>query len=340
MKIIVIITAFRTASILALSPCHLPVSGSNMCFKDIKVLAQRTIVPSRGICLRHQYNTALQLFKPFGQEEKASISTIKLSHPKLNTRRQLELTDFFRLTPDAHLASLVFLGSTAVMLRFKTTAKFVESMLMLLPCASWKDPPEFAPLSIGNWVIHLAVHSVSLELAGGFYTLMKQSSDDGEKRTYRGFFAVYALSFVQSFLTITSHSLIGVNHGLCDSMENAFRACVRTGTFGTGLSVAVGPWTLIPIFAGVSIDKIGHGNWAGRILSLFSLYKYFSTKELPSLFPFLYLTVAFFGVSLNLLRVNLDSNMVHCAIAVILYVIFGGMGFLLNRKIKRESVIV
>mmetsp|Transcript_24126 Transcript_24126/g.50519 ORF Transcript_24126/g.50519 Transcript_24126/m.50519 type:complete len:338 (-) Transcript_24126:102-1115(-) len=337
MKIIIIITALRMASILALSPCHLPVSRLNLCFKDIKVLSQRNVLPSRGICLQHQYNTALQSSKP---EQEASTNTIKPSHLKLNTRRRLELTNFFRLAAKAHLASLAFFAATQVMLRLKTAAKFVESLLILLPCASWKNAPNFEPLSIVNWAFHLVVHAVSLELAGGFYALMKQSTDDGEKRTYRGFFAVYALSFIQSFFTLSAHGLIGVNQGLGDIMENVFRACVRTGIFGTGLSATVGPWTLIPIFAGVSIDKIGYGNWAGRILSSFTLYKYFSTKELPSLLPYLYVAAALLGIVLKLLGLNLETNMAHCAVAMILYVIFGGMAFLLNQKIKRERVIV
>ena len=127
-------------------------------------------------------------------------------------------------------------------------------------------------------------------------------------------------------------------------MENVFKACIRTAYVGTGLSVAVGPWTLIPIFAGVSFDKIGYGNWVGRILGWFSLYKYFSTKELPSLFPYLNLSVAFLGISLVLLlRPNPESIMseiVHGTVAMILTVLFGGMALLLNQKIKRESVIV
>jgi len=315
-----------------------------MCFKDIKVLAQRNIVPSRAIRLHHQYNTALLSFKPCEPEKEASTNTIKPSHPKLNTRRQLEFTDFFRLTPTTHLASLVFLGATTVMLRFKTPAKFVGSLVMLLPCASWKNASKIEPLSIVNWANHLVLHAISLELAGGFYTLLKQSSDDGEKKIYRGFFAVYGMGVVQSFFTLCAHSLIGVNQGLDKSMENVFKACICTNSFGTGLSVAVGPWTLIPIFAGVSFDKIGYGNWAGRILGSFSLYKYFSTKELPTLFPYLYLSVGLLGIaSVVLLRPTFESAMsdiVHGTLAMNLNVIFGGMALLLNRKIKRESVIV
>lgn len=105
--------------------------------------------------------------------------------------------------------------------------------------------------------------------------------------------------------------------------------------------MTAGPWTLLPVFAGVNLGAVGFHNWMGRILATFSIYKYF-VPELPALF-----TVSFIGLSTipNLLAQILQTTLKvggpynqsdanHVLVACMLGVFSMSMAFSLNRKAK------
>ena len=84
--------------------------------------------------------------------------------------------------------------------------------------------------------------------------------------------------------TTISHAFIGANRSLEYIFGNCFIALQRTFVFGTGLSVSLGPWALLPVFAGVNLGVVGYDNWVGRSLATYTLYKHLDSKDLPSLF--------------------------------------------------------
>lgn len=280
------------------------------------------------------------------EEISADLVTVSRSKEK---KRRLDLTDIFRLPGKIHLAWLAFFGTASLTLRFQPAAKFIESLLNFFPCARWEDPFKVEALSAANWVVHWILNAVSIELFASFYSLMKKSTNAKEKKIYKGFCAVYAIGCIQSILTTLAHGVIGVNTNLEESLENMFRACLRTMIIGSGVSVAIGPWTLLPIFAGVSFNKIGFGNWAGRLLAMHSMSKYLFSKELPVLFKCLYpcvplVTPVYKKISqqLNMHRdsglMNLHSEGYHINVATLLVIIFGGMVFSLNKTLNDRKM--
>jgi hypothetical protein len=72
--------------------------------------------------------------------------------------------------------------------------------------------------------------------------------------------------------------MIGVNESIELLLFRWFVVLLQTFAFGAGLSSAIGPWSMIPIFVAASLDLIGfdgQGKWSGRLLATFTAYMHF-----------------------------------------------------------------
>ena len=72
--------------------------------------------------------------------------------------------------------------------------------------------------------------------------------------------------------------MIGVNESIELLLFRWFMVLLQTFAFGAGLSSAIGPWSMIPIFVAASLDLIGfdgQGKWSGRLLATLSAYMHF-----------------------------------------------------------------
>ncbi|EJK61467.1 hypothetical protein THAOC_18039 [Thalassiosira oceanica] len=237
------------------------------------------------------------------------------------------------------------------LLSFEPVGKLAHSVLSKLPCASW-DPIEFHPLGALNWAVHAVLLVFALELPGSFFTLMSKSDDAREKRAYRGFFLAYSLAYAHSIMTTMSHAFIRSNEPLERVFHNMFAGLLRTFIFGTGLSVKLGPWALLPVFVGVNHGALGYSTWAGRGLATYTIYKHLASKELPSTFKYFFvafnvapamigkvwqaLTKELFGDTvpeLLVMKGKIQSDAAHLLVAVVIAAISGGMALSLNRKV-------
>lgn len=254
---------------------------------------------------------------------------------------------FFRLSPKVHATSFALWSSLFGILSFELVAKIAHSALSTLPCATWKAL-EFSPLSAWNWAIHAIIVVFSLELTGSFFTLMRQSQsndDVQETQVYKGFLGAYSLTYVHSMTTTLSHAFIGANTSLAFMLDNWFHAFLRTFIFGTGLSVKLGPWILLPVFAGVNLGIVGYGNWAGRGLATYTIYKHLSSKELPSLFKYMFISFNVVPMALTtalgaLIKTEGTSDMAHFLVAGTIAIFSGGMVFSSNQKVHvRETMM-
>ena len=189
----------------------------------------------------------------------------------------------FRQPLAIHATSIALWTALVGLLSFAPAAKLAHNSLSALLPASL-EPRVSQPLSALSWVLHVIVFAFSLEMQAAFSSLMHQSDDIHKKRAYKGFSAAYSLSYFQSIATMISHAFIGANRSLEYIFSNCFTALLRTLIFGTGLSVSLGPWTLLPVFAGVNLGVIGYDNWVGRGLATYTLYKHLASEELPSMF--------------------------------------------------------
>mmetsp|Transcript_31780 Transcript_31780/g.75847 ORF Transcript_31780/g.75847 Transcript_31780/m.75847 type:complete len:273 (+) Transcript_31780:91-909(+) len=196
----------------------------------------------------------------------------------------------FLLSPKAHAASTALWFALFGLLSFEPVGKFAHSGLSMLPCASW-DPIKFHPLGALNWAAHAVLFAFALELPGSFFSLMRKSDDAKEKRAYRGFFLAYSLAYAHSIMTTMSHAFIESNEPLEEVLHNVFLGLLRTFIFGTGLSVKLGPWALLPVFVGVNLGTVGYSTWTGRGLATYTIYKHLASKELPSTFKYLFVAL-------------------------------------------------
>ena len=249
----------------------------------------------------------------------------------------------FRLPLAIHATSIALWTALVGLLSFAPAAKLAHNSLSALLRASL-EPRTFKPLGALNWVLHAVVFAFSLEMQAAFSLLMHQSDDIHKKRAYKGFAAAYSLSYFQSIATMISHAFIGTNRSLEYIFSNWFTALLRTLIFGTGLSVSLGSWTLIPVFAGVNLGVVGYDNWVGRGLATYTLYKHLASEELPSLFKSWYvcLNVLPFlsSIILGLKEgvVYTDAN--HTLVTAALAIISGGMVSSLNQRVNvGESII-
>jgi len=243
--------------------------------------------------------------------------------------------EVFLVSPQIHGGLLAFWGSVVPLLRFEPVTKTMESLLLLLPVAAKQDASIIEPVCFENWICHFIVLALSIELATGFYSLMHRSKDSREKKLYRGLFAVYALSFIQSNFAMWSHTLIGVNTKLENLLYNYFKAFIKTGIFGTGCAVTLGPWSLIATFVGVLLQKIDFTNWTGRFLATFTLATY-CRKELPNRFKISYFSLLLMPLFIGILPEY--SELAHTVATALLCVIFSQMVLSLNRKILADSI--
>ena len=250
------------------------------------------------------------------------------------------MTNFFQLSPrtQIHAASFAFFFASVGLLSVEPVARVVLDVLSMLPIASWATV-KVGPLGASNWVVHLILHAISLELPYGFYSLMRKSDSIQKKRIYKGFFAAYAVAYFQSFFTLLSHAFIVRNTPLEEMLDILFKAMLRTYVFGTGVSAHWGAWALVPIFVGVNMGVVGYGNWFGRVLALFSIYKYF-IPEIPPLFRYSFLGLNFSPALIFSVFVEAPgpgaryTDLVHTLTAVLLTTLSGAMAFSLNRKVK------
>lgn len=250
-----------------------------------------------------------------------------------------QMTNFFKQSPrtQIHAASFAFFFASVGLLSVEPVARVVLNVLSMLPCASWA-PLKFDPLGASNWVVHFIIHAISLELPYGFYSLMRKSDSIQKKRIYKGFFAAYAVAYFLSFFTLLSHAFIVRSTPLEEMLDILFKACLRTYIFGTGVSVQWGAWALVPIFVGVNMGVVGYGNWFGRVLSLFSIYKYF-IPEIPPLFRYSFLGLSFSPALIFSVFVEapgpgaLYTDLMHTLVALMIAMLSGAMAFSLNRKV-------
>jgi len=272
----------------------------------------------------------------------SEVSAAKESDPKAPSTREVETSDFLRLSPKWHVASVAAFVAGAGLLHVEPVAKCVERLLLRVPCASWDPATRLHPLSAANWVAHVIMQVFALELAGGFFSLMRRSGNDAAKKTYTGYFVVYAAAYAYSLLTMFSHAVIGVNATLEHVLANWFVCVMRTASiFGSGLAVAIGPWTLLPVFAGVNIGLVGYDTWLGRVLATLSVYKYF-VSEIPALFRYSFLGMSVVPAMIaQILRwkLNVDdpyteSDGNHILVASVLVLFSVTMSYSLNRKVK------
>ena len=157
-----------------------------------------------------------------------------------------------------------------------------------------------------------------------------------------GYFVVYAAAYAYTLLTMFSHAVIGVNATLERVLGNWFVCALRTASiFGSGLAVAIGPWTLLPVFAGVNIGLVGFDTWLGRVLAMLSVYKYF-VPQIPALFRYSYLGMSVVpAMVVKILRrqLNVDDpythhDAKHILVASVLGLFSATMSYSLNRKVK------
>lgn len=257
----------------------------------------------------------------------------------------------FLVSPKTHATSTALFFALFGLLSFEPVGKLAHSVLFKLPCASW-DPIEFHPLGALNWAVHAVLLVFALELPGSFFTLMSKSDDAREKRAYRGFFLAYSLAYAHSIMTTMSHAFIRSNEPLERVLHNMFAGLLRTFIFGTGLSVKLGPWALLPVFVGVNHGALGYSTWAGRGLATYTIYKHLASKELPSTFKYFFvafnvapamigkvwqaLTKELFGDTvpeLLVMKGKIQSDAAHLLVAVVIAAISGGMALSLNRKV-------
>lgn len=183
------------------------------------------------------------------------------------------------------------------------------------------------------------------------HALMKQSNCGIQRKVYKGFYAAYALAASYSMLDILSHGMIGINNSLEESLNVLFTTCLTTFIIGTGLSAAVGPWTLIPVFVAVLFDLIGirdnmygcayhhvgdAGKWAGRLLAAFTIYEHFKgfSVTFGILISCVGAVVPILTIVYNALNIEHDSDTSHVISAFVLDLIFGAMVYMLNNKVK------
>lgn len=247
-----------------------------------------------------------------------------------------QMTNFFKLSPrtQIHAASFAFFFASVGLLSVEPVARVVLNVLSMLPCASWA-PLKFDPIGASNWVVHFIILAISLELPYGFYSLMRKSDSIQKKRIYKGFFAAYAVAYFQSFFTLLSHAFIAHSTQLEEMLDILFKACVRTYIFGTGVSVQWGAWALVPTFVGVNMGVVGYGNWFGRVLALFSMYKYF-IPEIPPLFRYSFFGLAGAPLALTIFIKApgaLYTDLMHTLVALMIAMLSGAMAFSLNRKV-------
>jgi len=311
-------------------------------FQTIPVIPRKVSVHNKLFAVVSEISSlkgATNTIAPSKRTDDGGIESCIIQDRKNNGTTKLRVSEFFRVPPQIHIGFLAMFGIFSMMLRFEPVEKSVESILFILPFVSKWEPLKFAPLTIVDWVIHVIIHAMSIEIMFSFYSLMHRSNDLRVKRMYRGLFGVYVVGFIQTLFTMLSHTLIGANARLENALDICFKALVQTGIFGTGLSVALGPWSLIPVFAGVCSGKIMYGNWSGRLLATFSLSKYFD-KDLPALFKYSYYYLSFVPILVTKLlgqKGYSDIAHSHIIITAILCLPFSGMALSLNRKLKLED---
>ncbi|EJK77099.1 hypothetical protein THAOC_01092 [Thalassiosira oceanica] len=278
-----------------------------------------------------------------------------LCKEKTRRRRRSQEGQLFLLSPKAHAASTALWFALFGLLSFEPVGKFAHSGLSMLPCASW-DPIKFHPLGALNWAAHAVLFAFALELPGSFFSLMRKSDDAKEKRAYRGFFLAYSLAYAHSIMTTMSHAFIESNEPLEEVLHNVFLGLLRTFIFGTGLSVKLGPWALLPVFVGVNLGTVGYSTWTGRGLATYTIYKHLASKELPSTFKYLFVALnvtpvmvgkiwqallkELFGDNvpeLLVMKEKIHSDVAHLLVAVVMTVISGGMALSLNRKVSASD---
>jgi len=248
-----------------------------------------------------------------------------------------QVTNFFKLSPKTqiHAASFAFFMASVGLLSVEPVARLVLDVLSMLPCASW-TALKFDPVGALNWVVHSVLLVTSLELPYGFFLLMSKSDSIHKKRIYNGFFAAYVVAYFQSFFTMLSHVFIAHNTPLEEMLDILFKVCLQTFIFGTGVSVQWGAWALVPTFVGINMGVVGYGNWVGRALSLFSIYKHF-IPEIPPLFRYSYLSLVFIPVFTKILLKTPGAqytDLTHTLVALIIAMSGSAMAFSLNRKVK------
>ncbi|EJK72620.1 hypothetical protein THAOC_05832 [Thalassiosira oceanica] len=176
------------------------------------------------------------------------------------------------MSPKAHAASTALCFALFGLLSFEPVGKLAHSVLSMLPCASW-EPIKFHPLGALNW----AAHAILLAI-----------------------------------MTTMSHVFIGSNEPIERVFHNMFKGLLRTFIFGTGLSVKLGPWVLLPVFVGVN-----HG------------------AELPTTFKYLYIALIMIPAMIGNGFVQSDAT--HLLGAVVIAAISGGMALSLNRKVLMDG---
>ena len=261
----------------------------------------------------------------------------------------VEITDILRLSPSTHLAWFALFGATLAFLRTVATFKVADDFLILGSGSSGFI--KLAPLCAANWVAHVAIFQFSLELAAGMHALMKQS-----KHEYKGFFAAYALATVHSLMVILSHGMIEVNESIELLLFRWFEVLLQTFIFGAGLSSAVGPWSMIPIFVAVSLDLIGfdgQGKWTGRLLVTFTAYMHFKKFHIAfATFANFTSVIEYFAFKMfakfarsvlqwspEMANSQWETDTGHLFVAFFLMLNTGAMVFTLNREVARNGAL-
>jgi len=256
---------------------------------------------------------------------------------------KVELSDFLRLSPKLHVASIAYFVAGVGLLRIEPAAKFIENLLSRVPLAAWDPKQQFHPMSAFDWVVHVGLLVFSLEIVGAFFSLMQQSDNDARtKKLYKGYLVVYVYAYVYTLFTMFSHAMIVHNTNLEHVLGNWFAGILQTTSiFGSGLAVTISPWALLPVFVLVNRGMCGFENWTGRILAMFSVYKYF-IPELPALFKYSFIGMSVLPTMTSLLLKKIlkvddpytDYDASHILVASVLGSFAVGMAYSLNRKVK------
>ena len=250
-------------------------------------------------------------------------------------------------SPQHHVLNLAAIALSIAVLRIDVVALTATRLLsIVLPSSSIyserKPAGYFKPLSMIDWLAHLATMPLNLEIVSQLFSLASEnknnSSPSSASKTYLLLGYLYALAHFQALVTLCSHSLVNVDGELEVLLLVLEFILMRWNVFGTGIILLF--WRgkdnimstrffyamMLIVTALIITDVADFGTPAGIFLSTLSMFVVVIRKELPVLFRISWCLLGFIPALIP----STDEDVGHTIAASMINLPLAGMAYSLR----------